>query len=198
MYDDFNNPANDGSYNKSQWARSTSSGNVEQQNSVLMLSQDKAGGVTELNARSYSNLALQSPMFFEAKLRLDPDQDAGNVLMGPCCGNLDTNCMLSPLDNTQQVASCWINRNGSPLATFPQTGRKISLGSWHTFRIEFDPVYRGFTFFMDNERIGAYTATAAQVAGDLPTFMLRVHKSEASSAALKGYFDDVRIGPLEK
>jgi outer membrane protein assembly factor BamD (BamD/ComL family) len=198
MYDDFNNPAYDGSYNKNLWEEPVPTGEVKQGGGVIMLSQAAFGEVTGLDARNYNNMTLQSPIFFEAKLKLDPAQNAGNVLIGPCCGKLDTNCMVAPYDDTHQVACCWIGEGSSQPLTCSATEKLIEPGSWHTFRIEFDPVYRGFTFFMDNERIGAYTATAAQVAGDLPTFMLRVHKSQTSPAVLKGYFDDVRIGPLQK
>jgi hypothetical protein len=148
--------------------------------------------------RSYKDMTLQSPIFFEAKLKLDPEQNAGNVLMGPCCGKLDMNCMVAPCDNSHQVASCWLTWNDSQFAAFPPVKKMITPGSWHTFRIEFDPGARVFTFFMDGERIGAYTADAAQLQGALPTFALRAHNDHDSPTAVKGYFDDVRIGPLQK
>lgn len=198
LYDDFNNLAYDGSYNPDLWEKSAMTGSVVQRDGVLAFTQSTLGDITALYARSYQNLSLQSPIFFEAKLRLDPDFDAGHVLMGPCCGDLDTNCTLSPRDSTQQVAYCWIGWNNSRVASFPQSGRIITPGSWHTFRIEFDRSTGVFTFLMDGEQIGAYTATAVQLQGAPPSFMLRAHKEAASPVVLKGYFDDVRIGPLQK
>ena len=85
-------------------------------------------------------------MFFETKLRLDPDQDVGNVLMGPCCGDLDTNCMLIPL-RRYASESCMLDQPGIVLglARFPEIGWKlITPGSWHTFRIEFDRSHQRF------------------------------------------------------
>jgi tetratricopeptide (TPR) repeat protein len=198
MYDDFNNPAYDGSYNQNLWEQSATAGSVEQRAGEMVLSQDTYGILTELYAKSYKNMTLQSPIFFEAKLKLDPDQNAGNVMMGPCCEKLDMNCMTSPYDGIHQVASCWLTWNNSQFMEFPPGKKMITPGSWHTFRIEFDPGVRTFAFLIDGEQIGTYTASAEQLQGAQPSFALRAHKEHDSPTALKGYFDDVRIGPLQK
>ena len=72
------------------------------------------------------------------------------------------------------------------------------MDSWHIFRIEFDPGARVFTFLIDGEQLGSYTVDAAQLQGAQPTYALRVLKNNSSPAILTGYFDDVRIGPLQK
>lgn len=198
MYDDFNNPAYDGNYNMNLWEKPAMTGSVVQHDGMLAFSQATLGEATGLQARSYKNMTLQSPIFFETKLRLDPDQDAGNVMMGPCCGDLDVNCMLIS-DGAQQKASCWLSWKGAGLETYPnRSGKLIAPGSWHTFRIEFDPATRVFKFFMDYEQLGTYTALPMQLEGERPSFMLRLHKQQGVPAVLKGYFDDVRIGPLQK
>ena len=197
MYDDFNNPAYEGSYNQNLWEQSATTGNIEQRAGEIMLSQDTYPKLTGLYARPYRNMALQSPIFFEAKLRLDPDQNAGNVLMGLVSYMVDTNCMLSPRDGTSQMAQCWLAENNSTVASFPQS-KPIMPGSQHTFRIEFDSDTRTFTYLLDGEQLGAYTVDAAQLQGAQPTFTLRAHKDSASSITLTGYFDDVWIGPLQR
>ena len=198
MSDDFSNPAYDGSYTTDLWEKSDATGTAAQGDGALALTQSTFGAVTGLVARSYKSMPLQASIFFEARLKLDPDSDAGHVLMGPCCGGLDTNCMLSPHDNTHQAANCWIAWHNSQIASFPQSAKMVTPGSWHTFRIEFDHSTSAFQFLMDGEPLGTYTATATQLQGSPPSFMLRVHKAYASPGVMKGYFDDVQIGPLEK
>ena len=199
VYDNFNNPASDGSYNRSQWeiAEFSTAADVSQQNGVIALTADTLGEQTHLSARKYANL-LQSSVFFEADLRLDPDRDAGAVFMGPCCGDLDTNCTLSNADGTHHMASCWINKEGpTNLVALPQGGLTVAAGSWHTFRIEFDRATRTFTFFIDGQKVGSKAVSEADLQGTRPTFALRVVRDEAGSNAATGYFDNVRIGPLE-
>ena len=129
MYDDFNNPAYDGSYNMSLWEKPTMAGSVVQRDGMIAFSQAAVRrGYRTLMPGTYSNMTLQSPMFFEAKLRLDPDQDAGNVMMGPCCGDLDTNCMLAPSDDTasDSVLVGWFGGKVHPdLETYPGRSGKL-------------------------------------------------------------------------
>jgi hypothetical protein len=199
VYDDFNNPAYEGNYNLSLWGlQSGSLKDVTQRSGSLTLSQETTGEITGLYTKNYSDMTLQSPIFFEAKLKQDADQNAGNVMMGLVSEKLDTNCMLAPLDNAPQSANCWISLNNTQVASFSPSDKKIAPASWHTFRIEFDPGYGVFTFFMDDEKLGSYPVDAAQLRDARPTFTLRAHKTMASSVGLKGYFDDVRIGPLQK
>jgi tetratricopeptide (TPR) repeat protein len=197
MSDDFNNSAYDGSYNSGLWEKPKTTGTAVQGDGVLALTQSASDSITELYARSYRDLSLQSSIYFEAKLRLDPNTGPVSLLMGPCCGVLDTNCQLLSVDGIHQSAQCWQNWSGSPLETYPPGSEPITPGSWHTFRIEFDPVTRVFTFFIDNQQVGATTA-APQLRGDPSDFALRVHKLDGSAAAAIGYVDDVRIGPLQK
>ena len=46
MYDDFNNPAYDGSYNKTLWEKPTMAGSVVQRNGLIAFSQARSGDVT--------------------------------------------------------------------------------------------------------------------------------------------------------
>ncbi len=198
VYDNFQDPAYDGSYNKSQWSTHSSTANVSQQNGVVALTADTAGEVTDLYARKYV-ITLQSSMFFEADLKLDSNRNGGAVLMGPCCADpVDTNCGLYPLDSMHQRADCWINKKSSRFATFPQEGLMVTPGSWHTFRIEFDRAGKTLTLFIDGQKVGSDAVSDVDLQGERSTFMLRVHKWDESPTAVTGYFDNVRIGPLEK
>jgi hypothetical protein len=102
------------------------------------------------------------------------------------------------IDGFNLEANCWISKDGSGLAAFPQKRVSVTAGSWHTFRIEFDRASRTFTFFIDGRKVGSKAVSEEDLQKGPSQFALRVHKNISSSTPVTGYFDNVRIGPLEK
>ena len=80
VYDNFNNPANEGGYNTDLWELWHLAGRVAQQDGVLMFTQrGKPEDGTYLGARKDYDVSLDSPTFFEARLMLSPEANAGFV-----------------------------------------------------------------------------------------------------------------------
>ena len=83
VYDNFNNPANDGSFNKYQWIMlNDSMGKVIQKDGRLIVSYDNKtpeNGIS-LSALKYDSV-IQTPTFFEAKLMVDKPPQNGWVFL---------------------------------------------------------------------------------------------------------------------
>ncbi len=199
VYDNFNNPANDGSFNRSQWRYKTDPPNqIAQQDGILIVTQDGKPEKTALVARKYDGVTLNTPTFFEARLMLSPDQHAGNVqlhLWTDRAGRGDwfSECVIDHSDE-QASAGCWDTiypeQDGHVYAS---EGKQVGYGTWHTFRIEVDPATMTFTYYMDGQMIGSHVPVDAEELKKA-RFKLIIGVWGPSSEALTGYIDDVRIG----
>jgi hypothetical protein len=201
VYDNFNNPANDGSFNQSQWRYRTDPPNqIVQQDGILVVTQDGKPENTELEARKYDRVTLNSPNLFEAKLMLDPDKHAGNVHLHldaddvSGLGDWFSQCIIDYHSDDQAGANCWDTawpyQEGH---AYSSEWKQVDYGMWHTFRIEVDPATMTFTYYMDGQMIGSHVPVYAEELKKA-RFTLSIGVWGPSSEALTGYIDDVRIG----
>jgi hypothetical protein len=199
VYDNFNNPANDGSFNQSQWEYAYApppNSQVAQQNGRLIVTQESEipGDCTRLAAYRKRFSPLSIPTFFEAKLMVSPDKFDGGVrldlsaelpgggMWGSGCGGgyYGTNCSDGP----------WPEEEGH---SYDTGGRPVDWVTWHTFRIEVDPATMTFTYYIDGQMAGSHVPVDAEKLKKARfTFVTGVCGKE-----ITGYIDDVRIGPVQ-
>ena len=202
VYDNFNNPANEGSYDKGLWRLWADQDQVAQQDGAMVFRQQgKPNEGADLAAFKYYEIPLDRPTFFEARLMLDPDVNAGNV-------HLELYTELSP-DEEWYTACSISNWEGeasggclSEAIPYRQEGSSyesewvpVQLGSWHTVRTEVDPATMTFSYFIDGQFVGSHTPLDADRLKEA-RFTLLIGIYAHSADALTGYVDDVRVGPV--
>jgi Tol biopolymer transport system component len=203
VYDDFNNPANEGSYDRGLWELwADQDQGAQQDGAMLFTQQEKPFEGAGLSAHKYYKIFLERPTFFEARLMLSPDANAGNV-------HLDLRTELSPdegwyaqclIDNPEGEAwaGCFNEavRHGQGDVTYSSESIAVPFGSWHTVRMEVDPATMTFSYFVDGQFIGSHIPPDAERLKKA-RFTLSIGIYQHLAGALTGYVDDVRVGPLE-
>jgi hypothetical protein len=203
VYDNFDNPANEGSYDEGRWILAAKDNQVAQRDGVMTFSQhrDPRAGA-ELTARAYHQIVLDQPIFFEADVMLSQEAYVGNV-------HLDLRTKLGPrlywyaqcvIDYVEEKA--WGNcfneyvRDGRSDTTYGSESVRVALGSWHTLRMEADPSTMTFRYYLDGQLLGSHTPSEAD---RLKTalFNLSIGTYAPRPDPLIGHLDNVRIGPLE-
>jgi hypothetical protein len=98
-YDNFNNPANNGDFDRSQWeiCESHPGSTVAQQQSGVLAMTTKGATTGKLNtrlcARKYTNVRFAAPTFFEARIML-PDKQTGQIVIElPTSGGISSMCL---------------------------------------------------------------------------------------------------------
>lgn len=195
VYDNFNNPAFDGSFNKSQWRLWLDPPNqIAQQDGILVASQSGKNLNTSLLARKYDFVSFDSPIFFEAKLMLDPENhSSGNVQL-----KLAADLFLG--GDRWFFSECAIDSNAWANCydgLYNVGGKQVEYGTWHTFRIEFDPTTMTFTYYIDGELSGSHVSAYAEEL-KRAKFAPTVGIWNTGNDPLTGYIDDVRFGQLEQ
>jgi serine/threonine protein kinase len=195
VYDNFNNPANEGSFNQSRWRYSTDTKpprQIIQQSGVLVVTQDGKSGRTALTARKYAAVTLNARTFFEARLKISPDQYAGNVQLHLRTWTSDwfSECNISEDASAGCWDTIWPIQNGH---VYESIRKQVGYGTWHTFRIEVDPLTMTFTYYMDGQMIGSHIPVDAEKLKKA-RFEFLIGVWSPSPDAVTGYIDDVRIG----
>ena len=206
VYDSFDDPSNDGNFDQSKWILwSDFPSRVVQQDGVLMVSADiETEGGASLGARQYedvtlSTLTANNPTFVEAKLRLSPDEHAGNVSLN-IGANLEgwgwfSECNIMDYGDIVS-AGCfdtrWPWQEGYQYNSEEQS---VDLGTWHKVRIELDPASMTFTYYVDDQMVGSHVPADADKLRDAK-FTVSIGVWGNSSESVKGYIDDVRIGQI--
>jgi len=196
VYDNFNNPANEGSYNKGLWEpRGELTGQVAQQNGILILTQESEIPENDSTLTAYHKrfITLSAPTFFEVKLMVSPDKFDGGVglsLRGdlPGGGAWSSSCEI----HGYYGAGCYDYKQEGH---WYDAGSKqpVDLGTWHTFRTEVDPATMTFTYYIDGQMAGSHVPVDAEKLKKA-RFALRIG---VYGKAITGYIDDVRIGPVQ-
>ncbi|TEU10117.1 MAG: hypothetical protein E3J21_27165 [Anaerolineales bacterium] len=203
VYDDFNNPANEGSYDKGLWELRADPDQVAQRDGAMVFTQQgKPNQGAALASSEYLEFSLDRPTFFEARLMMSPDANDGNV-------QLHLHTELAP--NETWYAECNIDHwegkvhvgcfdevihHGQVESTHGSESIPVQPGSWHTVRVEVDPATMTFDYFVDGQFVGTHTPLDADKLKQA-RFTLSIGIYTPSADALTGYVDDVRVGPLE-
>jgi hypothetical protein len=196
LIDDFNNPIFDGSFNPDKWFTMNLEYNkIAQENGVLVISLMKnAINDTGLYARDYHFIPFNamtsgSGMFFEAKLKLSPEERNGNVHMQIYselpAGQWWNQCTISNSNNQEQVACNLYPQNHVSSFKFDD------YGTWHTFRIEVDSSKMNFSYFLDGNLMDYVPIDTENLKNASFSFLVGVNGTNVT-----GYIDDVRIGQI--
>jgi tetratricopeptide (TPR) repeat protein len=179
-----------GSLDRDVWSPYPSASGIEVNDGVLTIRVDAQDGQAGVRLSDYDFDVSQS-IFVEARLRLDPGLDGGNVLMGWCCGMIDATCAIGP-----GLSFCFFDDRQDDPYQWATTGAEEDPGRWRTFRIEFDADEQRFTYFMDGEAVGSASPPSEDLYESGVNCLLRVHNDQGPTTV--GYVDDFRMGPLDK
>jgi len=204
VYDNFNNPANEGGYNKSLWEpwgwwgeEGQVAYQVAQQNGMLLVTQEseEGGPCIRLGARKYNDVRLDTPTFFEAELMVSPDKFAGDVRLQLHADLPGGKWWLSS-GSIHGYYGALCNDGLSPKQEghwYDVGSKPVDLGTWHTFRIEVDPAMMTFTYYIDGQMVGSHVPVdAEELKKSIFDLVIGVCGGEVT-----GYIDDVRVGPVQ-
>ncbi len=194
VYDNFNNPANDGKWNAGRWKYWSNPGNtaVNQQDGVLVLSRQSRenGGLT------HPNFSIEDIGFVEAKIMLEDTIQAsgGDVGIGLwSSNNWWLNCsVFGKQGNTSAWAGC---STGDSLDV--SRGFQVSFNSWHILRFDTNPDTGQIDFSVDGQLIGNYAPPNVD-AFKKGRFNVNLSVWSEDGGLVTGYIDDVRIGQMEQ
>jgi len=191
MYDDFEDPANDGAFDPEKWRLTGSSpdpkANQLNGNLTIVNAGDEPSGDVTLTASWYDGITLDVPMFIEADLALPPDSAPGAVDIGitasdPAMGTWLALCGIGRV-GSQFTGNCtdfvWPEQTGHSFETPEQS---FEPGSWHTFRIEVDPTSMTITYTIDGVVVGRHVPADAGPLGNAKfQFSLGTWKSSVNN-----------------
>ncbi|MFN2303732.1 MAG: hypothetical protein ACK2TV_08380, partial [Anaerolineales bacterium] len=197
MYDDFNNSAYDGSYNKSLWFADSNSNNsvINQNDGQLSI---KVSGQSENGlGRKYSKIV--KPTFFEARLFLDPQTTNNGAFM------------FIELNNDIGYSLCNLGRTGDHAQQITceseYYGKKVQaklnlagiLPNWHILRLEIDTETMIISYIVDGKKVG-YFDPKESIPDHLNDFKPSTYYFYVGLVNFDmglGYVDYVRMGAIE-
>ena len=197
MYDDFNNSAYDGSYNKSLWFADSNSNNsvINQNDGQLSI---KVSGQSENGlGRKYSKIV--KPTFFEARLYLDPQTTNNGAFM------------FIELNNDIGYSLCNLGRTGDHAQQITceseYYGKKVQaklnlagiLPNWHILRLEIDTETMIISYIVDGKKVG-YFDPKESIPDHLNDFKPSTYYFYVGLVNFDmglGYVDYVRMGAIE-
>jgi endo-1,4-beta-xylanase len=168
MIDDFEDPAKDGSFDKTKWiltGTSTKKQAIQQAGLIRLVNPSDEGDVT-LTSRKFSSVKLDEPFFMEAALLLPEVTAAGQLgfsLTGSssAIGTWWGGCAIERY-SSQYLAYCsdfvFPTKEGHSYETSRQS---IQPGSWHVFRFELNPSSMTLRYLMDGVEIGNHVPVDA-------------------------------------
>jgi hypothetical protein len=200
VYDSFDQPTYNGSFDPSKWevCGSDPGSKVNQENGVLSMTHAGSSSglrATSLCARKYWAVKISEPTYFEADLMF-PDKQMGmvditvgtNGLSGAGCFHhyLYTNNRYITILHCNYVSgqASWISRI-----------KNVAPGTWHTVRIEVEPATGDFVYYLDGQQYDSYHASPDF---SQTKFWFSISVSAESPHDVIGYIDNVKIGQISK
>jgi hypothetical protein len=152
MYDDFDKTAYDGSYNKSFWNLDTNSKNfmIGQSDGNLSI---KVYDLAGIGLHSTRSLSISEPIFFEARLYLDPrtTNKGCHLYFELSTSQGYSNCGILRTGDYAQQVQCWSEYYGKHVdANWNLTG---ILPDWHILRFEVEPETMTISYVIDGEAL---------------------------------------------
>jgi len=193
IYDNFDNSAYDGSFNKQLWILTNESvGQAVQDNGILEFSYN---GVSErgtgLVTNKYNYFTPEEPVFFEAQLKIDNAQNGHVYILVDSAGSSTyADCTLGYGDKTASFSCTYMD---GKQARYGTEVKLVDYKKWHTVRIELDPSSMTYTYFLNGQKVGSYisTTTNRQISFEVGIYAASVNN-------VNGYVDNIRIGTSGK
>lgn len=202
IYDDFNDTAYSGSFNRNKWEPfSSSAGRIVQKNGMLTLSRTK--GISDgigLTAHEYQDFTLKNSFFLEAKLMVSEAQE-GHVYL-TISSDLDSedyaDCILGYGDKQASIGCSYsLLEEKEEKAVYKTLSMSANYGTWHIVRIDIETSTMTFTYHMDGQRIGSYVSKNAKKLKQAK-FSIDIGVWGESTETVTGYIDYVCIGEIEQ
>lgn len=197
VYDNFNNPAFDGAFNRGRWYSSDVSP-VRQQNGVLVFLRDPSA-VQRDRALEAPSRTVNELGFLEAKLRIGNDYVGENStsakiqVMSQLRAYLWwTSCTLT-LSPRRPFLICDVSRGSGDNFEYQTPEVSARYDTWYTVRIEIDAATFNLRFYVENQLLGSYVPKDA---AELRESKLRprVGLFQQTNSSATAYIDDVRMG----
>jgi hypothetical protein len=197
LYDDFDDSAFEGEWNPELWEawESISRCEVEQQEGILRFSCTEPDG-SGLNALDYTEVPFGELGFIETRLRLDDEIQTNNgAVIVKLYTSLDSwaECgLVGGVESDAVHSYCGVYTGGD--VEYEVAGPLANYDTWRLVRLELNPETAAITFFVDGQRIGAYTPSEVEALKQAElTVELHIYFEEGT--LITGYFDEVWIGP---
>ena len=126
---------------------------------------------------------------------LDPNNIAGLVYFQLWAELSDDAWFSKCCINSEGWNGCFQRNWGKSEHEYEIAGEQLSLGEWHTFRIELDPIDMKFTYYLDGQLLGSHVTVEAEELKQVKYGVSMGAWSDQEGKTI-GYFDDVRIGPI--
>lgn len=206
IYDSFDNPAYDGSFNPQLWLGEQAAAQYRQQNGALLINEpasaNPSGGT--LRAIRPQLRRWQDVSQVEARLQVSSDRSGAWAPIGITLHAEEINghgwftlCLLAGASGSPQAAfQCYVyvSQGGSYPAEYATPRVWVDYDMWHKVRVEADPNTGAVRFYLNNALIGSHTPAdaAALVTSDTMKVAVVTWSVAANSSATR-YVDDVRI-----
>lgn len=194
VYDNFNNPANDGKYNSGQWqvmSWAPYPNDITQKDGILTMRQNEKNGNTGLIAKKYQNLKLSQAFVVESKVMLDREQSVGVAGIG-LAGRLSdgrwfqSGCYIADVG----WGNCEVQIAG--VTVYIVRAGKLGLGTWHTMRAESLTSPARLKYYIDGKLIGTYSPSP-ELPLENSNLAFTIGIWSWTSGPVTGYFEQVRI-----
>lgn len=206
LYDDFNNPQYDNSYNQILWrlAGTTQNPKAQQQNGIMTIINDDAEKdlASVLVAREYDGFTIDAPFFIEANL-FHPGNEIGRTILGLyTTSNLEQGfwslfCNIH-FDGNNNGVYCIAREYPYQATSYYETPwQDVEPNTWHKFRIEIDPSIFSIKYYIDENLVGIHVPDNASFLQATEFQVAIVSLKDSLGGRLLGQFDDVKIGYIK-
>ena len=195
IYDDFDDPTYDQTFNKKLWhyGHRASSNNVAYQAyGFLRLVSNEREGMGEVQFIQEGSIPITKPTIIELHMKLDAVQE-GTATAGIVSGDphwISPTCLLSNRPNTTLTCR---------LESIDLFTKEVEDRSWHTVRFEIDPDTKYLSIYIDKIlEVHQTIEYSFQPGGSGFSLMLNTYNGISfidSGTPVSGLFDDVRISP---
>lgn len=201
LYDNFNNSLYDGSFNNELWWVGGQESDIllQTEGVFTILKQGGPQNCLSVMANNYNNFVPDTPFYYQADVKVDPQFSKGPVQMWVVAKlpdrSFESYCGFEHSGRNVLFVSCWNDwlSNDTMSEEYDSKGLQVKLNEWHTFRIDYDPSVTTFTYFIDNKNIGFYQVLASDLLRNA-SFKLNFGVCAPQDSSTKGYFDNIRIG----
>jgi hypothetical protein len=194
LYDDFNNPTYDGTFDSTRWIRKTGCENSTQSQGIMVFKD-----TCDLITSNPSSVTIEQLEMFEARMKVASDHN-GDV------ATQEIDFITYDLPGGEWWALCGIRASEEVQGFFMVVNQGLGedyqinkaipaeYDRWYTLRIEVDSNTMTFSCYMDNQLLGSVVPKEASLLREA-RFERVLEASRFPEAFATTYADDIRIKP---
>jgi hypothetical protein len=203
VYDDFNNSAYDGSFDQNLWLQyfGVRDDMVQQDGILDVTKRSNQEGWTELKARNYDHVQIATPTYFEATMKIDPEEGFGSVYLFIFTDDISNGggwkamCQISADAYISCFEEAW-EMDDATNYSYNSFISPVEYGEWQTLGINFDPSTVTFSYYRNGEMVNSHIPYNAEILKN-GVWSLVIGVGGDQVTEYNGYFDEVRIGQVE-